>query len=90
MRYFRAGVAAYESMRAVLDAEYGYPNAATKTETALPPAASLPNDSEGRVYLAVDAAYCGYDLPARLLADGMAEGVIEEMTDDAFREASTI
>jgi hypothetical protein len=40
--------------------------------------------------LAVDAAYCGYDLPARLLADGMAEGVIEEMTDDAFREASTI
>ncbi len=90
VRYFRAHVEAYEAMRATLDAAYGYPNEDTLTQTAIPPASGLPFDSLRRVYLAVDEAYCDYELPRRLLAEGIAAGVVEELDVDAFREASTL
>jgi hypothetical protein len=77
-------------MRATLDAAYGYPNEDTLTQTAIPPASGLPFDSLRRVYLAVDEAYCDYELPRRLLAEGIAAGVVEELDVDAFREASTL
>lgn len=79
MRYFRSTPAVYVSVCAQLDAAYGYPNAETKTERALPLADTLPTDSQGRVYLAIDAAYCDYILPSEMLPELLASGAVEEI-----------
>jgi len=78
MRYFRSTPAVYADICAQLDAAYGYPNAETKTERTLP--ADLPSDGQGRVYLAVSAAYCEYNLPSELLPQLIAAGLVEEIT----------
>lgn len=80
MRYFRSTPAVYADICAQLDAAYGYPNAETKTERALPLASDLPTDSQGRVCLAVSAEYCEYNLPAKLLPQLLAAGLVEEIT----------
>jgi hypothetical protein len=80
MRYFRSSSAVYAGICAQLDAAYGYPNEATKTLRTLPLAADLPADGQGRVYLAVDAAYCEYILPGELLPELIAAGLVEEIT----------
>lgn len=85
MRYFRSTAAIYEQIRATLDAAWGYPNAATKTDTAIPPAAELPIDEQGRVYLAVSAEYCDYILPSQLLPQLLASGAVEEISEDTYR-----
>jgi hypothetical protein len=80
MRYFRALPAVYVSICGQLDAAYGYPNAETKTDRTLPLVADLPTDAAGRVYLAVDAAYCDFILPGQMLPDLIASGAVEEIT----------
>jgi hypothetical protein len=80
MRYFRSTPAVYADICAQLDAAYGYPNAETKTERTLPPVADLPTDGQGRVYLAVDAAYCDFILPGQMLPELLSGGVVEEIT----------
>lgn len=79
-RYFRSTPAVYADICAQLDAAYGYPNAATKTLRTLPLVADLPNDGQGRLYLAVSAAYCEYNLPSELLPQLIAAGLVEEIT----------
>ena len=79
MRYFRTTPAVYAGICSQLDAAYGYPNAETKTERTLPLASDLPADGQGRVYLAVDAAYCDYILPGEMLPQLLASGAIEEV-----------
>lgn len=78
MRYFRSTPAVYADICAQLDAAYGYPNAETKTERTLP--LSLPADNQGRIYLAISAAYCDYNLPSELLPQLIAAGLVEELT----------
>ena len=80
MRYFRSTAAVYESIRSQLDAAWGYPNAETKTLTAIPPVGELPADQQGRVYLAISAAYCEYVLPSQMLPELLASGAVEELT----------
>jgi hypothetical protein len=80
MRYFRSTPAVYADICAQLDAAYGYPNEATKTLRALPLVGDLPADNQGRVYLAVSAAYCDYNLPSELLPQLIAAGLVEEIT----------
>lgn len=84
MRYFRSTYAIYESIRSQLDVAWGYPNAATKTLTAIPPAGELPVDAQGRVYLAIDAAYCDYILPSQMLPELIASGAVEEIDAAAY------
>jgi len=84
MRYFRAAVAVYADICAQLDAAYGYPNAETKTERALPLVSDLPTDEAGRVYLAVSAEYCDYNLPAEMLPQLIAAGLVEEITAEQY------
>jgi hypothetical protein len=84
MRYFRSTPAVYADICAQLDAAYGYPNAATKTERALPLVADLPADDEGRVCLAISEAECGYDLPSVLLPQLIAAGMVEEITASQY------
>jgi hypothetical protein len=79
MRYFRSTPAVYTPICAQLDAAYGYPNEETKTFRTLPLAADLPADGQGRVYLAVDAAYCDYILPGEMLPQLLASGAVEEV-----------
>ena len=78
MRYFRSTPAVYADICAQLDAAYGYPNAETKTERTLP--LSLRADNQGRVYLAISADYCDYNLPSEMLPQLLAAGLVEEIT----------
>jgi hypothetical protein len=84
MRYFRSTPAVYANICAQLDAAYGYPNSETKTERTLPLAADLPSDDAGRVYLAVPAEYCEYNLPSELLPQLIAAGMVEEITAEQY------
>jgi len=79
VRYFRAAPAVYLSICQQLDAAYGYPNTATKTERALPVVGDLPADDQGRVYLAISAEYCQYELPCQMLPQLIAGGAIDEI-----------
>lgn len=85
MRYFRSTPAVYEGIRAQLDAAYGYPNAETKTLTAIQPSSQLPTDQQGRVYLVIDAAYCDYILPSAMLPELISSGAVEEITAQQYR-----
>lgn len=87
MRYFRSTPAVYADICAQLDAAYGYPNPETKTERTLPLASELPSDDAGRVYLAISAEYCNYVLPSQLLAQLLASGAVEEITEAEYLAA---
>jgi hypothetical protein len=84
MRYFRSTPAVYGSICTQLDAAYGYPNAETKTARTLPLAADLPSDGQGRVYLAIAADYCEYNLPSEMLPQLIASGAVEEVDEAAY------
>jgi hypothetical protein len=85
MRYFRATADAYGVICSQLDAAYGYPNESTKTQRSLPPAESLPSDSSGRVYLAIQVWFCEYILPKQMLPELIAAGTIEEITHEQYK-----
>lgn len=84
MRYFRSTPDVYADICAQLDAAYGYPNEATKTLRTLPLVADLPSDQQGRVYLAVSAEYCEFNLPSELLPQMIAAGLVEEVTAEDY------
>lgn len=84
MRYFRSTPAVYAEICAQLDAAYAYPNEATKTLRTLPLAVDLPSDGQGRVYLAVSAHYCEFNLPSELLPQLIAAGLVEEITAEQY------
>lgn len=84
-RYFRSTPAVYTGICSQLDFAYGYPNADTRTERALPLTERLPTDSDGRVYLAVDADKCDYILPSEMLPQLLASGAVEEITEEVYR-----
>jgi hypothetical protein len=80
IRFFRSTAAVYADICAQLDAAYGYPNAETKTQRTLPLADTLASDHDGRLYLAVPAEFCEYNLPRELLPQLLAAGLVEEIT----------
>jgi hypothetical protein len=79
LRYFRAPLAVYQAASSQLDAAYGYPNPETKTDRTLRLVDELPQDAEGRVYLAVSAEFCEYDLPSELIASGAVEEIAAQI-----------
>lgn len=83
-RYFRSTDEVLSLVNSQLNAAYGYPNAETRTSTALPPAAECPHDAEGRVYLAVDGAYCDFILPSEMLPQLIDSGMVEEIDEAAY------
>ena len=84
MRYFRSTPAVYADICAQLDAAFGYPNAETKTLRTLPLAETIPVDDAGRVYLAIQAEYCDYNLPGELLPQLIDAGLVEEITAEQY------
>lgn len=87
MRYFRASAAVYAAICRQLDEAYGYPNAETKTDRALPLSSELPSDSQGRVYLSVTADYCEFVLPSQMLPQLLASGAVEEIDAATYQAA---
>jgi len=83
-RYFRSHADTYEAIRSQLDRAWGYPNEATKTQTAIPPADTLPRDASGRVYLAISAEYCEFILPSQMLPELLASGAVIEVTAEEY------
>jgi len=83
-RHFRSAPDVYADICAQLDAEYGYPSAATKTLRTLPVASELPSDGGGRVYLSISAEYCDFVLPSQMLPALLASGVVEELTEQQW------
>ena len=81
LRYFFSTDAVYEQVRATLDAAWGFPNAETKTLTALDPSLSAPHDTQGRVYLVIAGEYCDYEPAATLLPELLAVGSVVEISE---------
>lgn len=82
-RYFSASPEAYQYVAEQLDAAYGYPNASTRTERALPLLEDSPQ-ANGLVYLAIDATYCDYNLPAEMLPQLLASGQVNEISEAEY------
>lgn len=87
MRYFRSTPAVYSAVCSQLDAAYGYPNASTKTERALPLPSELLTDLAGRVLLEVSQEQCDYILPSQMLPDLLASGAVEEIDEATYLAA---
>lgn len=84
IRYFRSTDAVLEQVRLSLDSAWGFPDAGTKTSTALDPASTSPHDEQGRVYVVVSAAYCEYIMPSQMLPELLASGVVEEIDNAEY------
>jgi hypothetical protein len=85
MKYFRAvTVEVYEAVRADLDGVWGYPNADTKTTTAITPGDQAPTDAAGRVYLIASPAECEYQAISERLPTLLASGMVAEVTAAQF------
>lgn len=85
-RYYRTATAndgLYESMRAAIDAAWGLP--ANGQETAIEPAATAPHDAQGRIYLATYAEFATYEPAASMLADAIAGGAVQEISEAEYR-----
>jgi hypothetical protein len=88
MRYFRTPDAnTYEAIRADLDQAYGYPNAATKTVTAIAPSDVAVTDLDGRKYMAASEAECEYPAISDRLPALLASGAVTEITEAQYRSA---
>lgn len=81
-RFFRclAGDSAYESIRLSLDGTWGH----VAPMTCIDPASVAPRDGQGRVLLAVWSSFCEYPAVAAMLPDLLAEGVVEEITQEQY------
>jgi hypothetical protein len=85
-RFFRGDVATYEAIRADLDSAWGLPND-RGTVTCIAPAATAPQDSQGRVLLAVNDEFATWEPAATLLPQLLASGAVEEISEATYRAA---
>lgn len=82
-RCFRclAGDAAYENIRLTLDAAFGH----EPPKTCIDPAAVAVRDTQGRIMLATWETFCDYPAVAAVLPGLLADGVVEEISEDEYR-----
>ena len=86
MRYFRtASDEVYEQARLALDAEWGHPNAESKTITCIEPAAVAPRDAQGRILLAVKLEFIEFPAAAAMLLELLESGAVEEIDEATYR-----
>lgn len=84
-RYFRSSIEIYNNICNILDEAYNYPNSNTKTQRTLPLVETLQKDQTNKVYLVVGSEYCDYILPSQILIEYIANGNIEEITEDQYK-----
>lgn len=83
-RYFRtASDEVYEQARLNLDAAWQI----QPPQTCIEPAATAPRDADGRILLAVDEEFCAYAAAAEMLPQLLASGLVDEISEEAFRAA---
>jgi hypothetical protein len=89
MRYFRclAGDAAYEQVRASLDAAWGHPTPSGLTVTCIEPAATAPRDGQGRIVLAVNDEFAEFQAAAAVLPDLLGSGAVQEISESTYAAA---
>lgn len=88
MRFFRtANAALYESIRLQLDAAWGHPN--EQTATCIDPVGVAPRDAEGRILLAVDDAFAGYE-PVPSMLPGLLAGGVEEIAASDYQPVPSL
>ena len=88
LKFFRIpSEANYEAIRLELDAEWGH-GPGTGTDTCVDPASVAPRDQQGRILLAVDERFLGYDAVAARLPALLIAGVVEQVNEATYRAAS--
>jgi hypothetical protein len=88
VRFFRSSAAVYEQARIALDTAWGLPND-LGTTTCIEPAVTAPRDSQGRVVLAVNDAFCSFTVAIDLLPQLLNSGAVEEIDRETYMEAVT-
>lgn len=81
-RFFKATPEVYESLRAEIDAAWGYPTA--HTETSIPPAAEQQKAADGDCIMGVKVEWTGWEPVATLLPQMLAVGAVEEITEAEY------
>lgn len=81
-RFFKAPPAVYESLRAQIDAAWGYPT--QHTQTSIPTAADQHKAPDGDCVMAVRLEWLGWEPVATLLPQAVASGMIEEISEAEY------
>lgn len=81
-RFFVADAATYEAVRVGLDAAWGHPKPGAVT--CIEPAATAPRDDAGLVLLGVNAEFCEFPEARDTLAQLLAGGSVEEITEAEY------
>jgi hypothetical protein len=81
-RFLKAAPAVYESMRAQIDAAWGYPT--PHTQTCIPPAAEQFKAADGDCVMGVQIEWTTWEPVATLLPQMIAAGMIEEISEADF------
>ena len=87
-RFFRSDEATYEAMRLSLDEQFGHPSNVART--VYDPADVAPRDADGRCYLAVRTEFCEWPQVAAVLPGLLADGVVEEVTQEQYRAVAEV
>lgn len=92
LRFFRLPAAAYEHVRASLDAYHGLTKEATsatgqivKSDTSLPPVESATQDEDGNAYVCINAWHLQDEVVAQTVAGLIADGVAVEVTQEDYQ-----
>jgi hypothetical protein len=81
-RFLKASPAVYESMRAQIDAAWGYPT--PHTATSIPPAAEQHKAADGDCIMGVKAEWCDWEPVATLLPELLNAGAVEEISEAEY------
>lgn len=81
-RFFRSSEAVYRTALAQVNAALGLP--ANGQVSAFAFAEDAPRDSQGRCYLATYSAFCEHAKIAGVLAQLMADGLVEEIDAETY------
>lgn len=81
-RFFKAAPAVYESMRAQIDAAWGYPT--EHTQTSIPPADEQHKAADGDCIMGVQVEWLGWEPVATLMPQMLAAGQVVEISEAEY------
>ena len=81
-RFFRASPEVYESLRAQIDAAWGYPT--PHTQTSIPPAAEQHKASDGDCIMGVKAEWLDWEPVATLMPHMLDLGAVVEISEAEY------
>ena len=81
-RFFKASPDLYESLRAQIDAAWGYPT--PHTQTSIPPAAEQHKASDGDCIMGVKAEWLDWEPVATLMPQMLDLGAVVEISEAEY------